>query len=138
MVLIFSSVILLNKIGSLQKRGLCYLYSNYESPYGALLAKTSKVTTKASRLKTFCVETYKSINSIKPSFINEIFTLRVTNRAFCSQYRLNFGIPKVSQVNFGNKSIKYSGNSKIWSSFPPHKKSCKNLKTFKRVTKKLG
>ena len=53
---------------------------------------------KASRLRSLCVEIYKSIKSIKPSFMNEIFRLRATNRAVCSQYRLNLDIPKVNQV----------------------------------------
>ena len=62
---------------------------------------------KASRLRRFCVEIYKSINSINPCFQNEIFILRVTYTAVRSQYRLNLGIPKVNQVNFGNKSKIY-------------------------------
>ena len=35
---------------------------------------------KGSRLKSLCVEIYKSINSINPSFVDEIFRLRVTKR----------------------------------------------------------
>ena len=50
---------------------------------------------KASRLGSICVEIYKSINSINPSFMNECFRLTVTNR-MVSQYRLNLDIPKVS------------------------------------------
>ena len=33
---------------------------------------------KASRLRSLCVEIYKSINSLNPSFMNEIFRLTVT------------------------------------------------------------
>ena len=68
-----SSAKSLNKIGSPQKRALRYLYSDYESPYDTLLAKSGKVTMKASRLKSLCVEIYKSINSINPSFYERIF-----------------------------------------------------------------
>ena len=130
----FSSAKSLNKIESLQKRALCYLYSDYESSYDTLLAKSDKVTVKASRLRRLCVEIYRSINSINPSFMNEIFRLRVTNRMVRSQYRLNLDIPKVNQVSFGNKSIRSFG-PKIWNSLTPHIKSCENLKTFKRVIK---
>ena len=66
--------------------------------------------------------------------MNEMFRLRVTNWAVCSQYRLNFDIPKVNQVSFSNKSIRSFG-PKIWNSLPPHIKSCENLETFKRVIK---
>ena len=89
---------------------------------------------KASRLRGLCVEMYKSINSIIPSFMNEIFRSRVTNRMVCSQSRLNLDIPKVNQVSFGNKSIRSFG-SKIWNSLPSHIKYCENLETFKRVIK---
>ena len=43
-----------------------------------------------------CVEIYKSINSINPPFMNQIFRLRVTNRMVHSQYRLNLEISKVN------------------------------------------
>ena len=93
------------------------------------------MTMKASRLRSLCVEIYKSIiNSINPSFKNELFRLRVTNRTVLSQYRLNLDVPKVSQVSFGNKSIR-SFRPKIWNSLPFHIKSCENLETFKRVIK---
>ena len=50
-----SSAKSLNKIESLQKRALRYLYSNSESTYDTLLVKSGKVTMKSSRLKTLCV-----------------------------------------------------------------------------------
>ena len=84
----FSSAKSLNKVESLQKRALRYLYSDYASPYDTLLAKSGKVTMKARRLRSLCVEICKSINSINPSFMNDIFRLRVTNRMVRSQYRL--------------------------------------------------
>ena len=57
----FSNNKSLNKIESLQKRALHYLYSDYESLYDTLLAKSGKVTMKARRLRSLCVEIYKSI-----------------------------------------------------------------------------
>ena len=134
LVWMFSSAKSLNKIESLQKRALRYLYSDYESPYDTLLAKSGKVTMKASRLRSLCVEIYKSIDAINPLLMNEIFRLRVTNRIVHSQYRLHLDIPRVSQVSFGKKSIRSFG-PKIWNSLPPHIKSCENLETFKRVIK---
>ena len=53
---------------------------------------------KPSILSSLCVEIYKSINSINPSFMNEIFRLKVTNRAVSNQYRLNLDIPKVNKL----------------------------------------
>ena len=62
------------------------------------------------------MQKYKSIN---PSFMSEIFRLRVTNRVVRSPYRLNLDIPKVSQVSIGNKS-KISFEPKIFNSLPSH------------------
>ena len=41
--------------------------------------------------------------------MNEIFRLRVTDRAVRSHYRLNLDIPKVNQVSFANMSIRSLG-----------------------------
>ena len=101
----FSSAKSINKIKSLQKRALRYLYSDYESPYDTILAKSCKASMKPRRSRSPCAEIYKNINSINPPFMNEIFRLRVTNRMVLSQYRLNLDVPKVNQVSYGNKSI---------------------------------
>ena len=66
--------------------------------------------------------------------MNKIFRLRVTNRMFRSQYRLNLDIPKVNQISFDNKSVRSFG-PKVWNSLPPLIKSCENLETSKRVIK---
>ena len=63
---------------------------------------------------------------MNPSFMNEIFRLRVTNIMVRSQHILNLDISKVNQVSFGNKSIRSFG-PKIWDSLPPHIKPCENL-----------
>ena len=71
------------------------------------LSKSSKVNVKASRLtRSLCVEIYKSKNSVKASFMNETFRLRVTNIVPGSQYRLNLDIPKVNQVSLGNQTLR--------------------------------
>ena len=84
----FSSAKSFNKIQSLQKRALRYLYSDYESPYDTFLVKSSKVTMKTSRLRSLCVEIYKSINSVNPSFMKKIFRLRGPGRklGYCGNH----------------------------------------------------
>ena len=72
---------------------------------------------KFSRLRTLCVKIYKCIKPINPSFLNEIFTLRVINRAVRIQNRLNLDIPKINQVSLGNKSLRFF-EPKIWNSVP--------------------
>ena len=113
----FSSAKSLNKVGSLQKRALRFLYEDYVSSYEELLQKASKKTMKVKRLRSLCIEIYKSINNINPTYMNEIFKLRKTSRAVRSNYKLNLDVPTINQVSFGDKSLRYYG-PKTWNSLP--------------------
>ena len=129
----FSSAKSLNKVESLQKRALRFLYDNYDSSYESIL-KIGKSTMNVNRLKSLCIEIFKTLNNINPAFMNEIFELRKTNRAVRNQYKLNLEVPIINQVTFGAKSIRYLG-PKIWNSLPFHIKSSESLTTFKRIIK---
>ena len=74
LVWMFSSAKSLNKVKSLQKRALCFLYEDYVSSYEELLQKAGKETMKVNRLRSLCIEIYKLINNINPMYMNEIFT----------------------------------------------------------------
>ena len=112
----FSSAKSLNKVESLQKRALCFLYGNYVSSYEELLQKAGKETMKVNRLRSLCIEICKLINNINPTYINEIFKLRKISRAVRSNYKLNLDVPTINQVSFGGKSPRYYG-PKICSIF---------------------
>ena len=43
---------------------------------------------KVNRLRSLCIEIYKSINNIEPIYMNEIFKLR-----------------NINQISFGDKSL---------------------------------
>ena len=89
---------------------------------------------EVNRLRYLCIEIYKTINNINPSFIKQIFELKKRNRTVRNQYKLNLNIPKVTQVSYGEKSLRYYG-PKIWNSLPFHIKISENLKTFKDIVK---
>ena len=74
------------------------------------------------RLRFLCVEIYKTINNLNPSFIKQIFELRETNKKIREKYRLNLNISNYNQVTFGKKSLRISG-PKIRNSLPCHIKS---------------
>ena len=103
----FFSAKLLNKVESLQKRALRFLYEDYVSSYEELLRKAGKETMKVNRLKSLCIEIYKSVNNINPTYMNEIFKLRKTSRTVRSNYKLNLDVPTINQVSFGSKSLRY-------------------------------
>ena len=77
---------------------------------------------------------FKTPNDINPSFINDIFKLRMTNRLIREKYKLILEIQKSNQVRFGTKSLGYLG-SKVWNSLPYHIKSSENLTILKTLIK---
>ena len=132
LVWMFPSANSLNKVESLQRRALRFLYEDYVSSYEELLQKAGKVTMKVNRLRSLCIEIYKSINDINPTYMNDIFKLRKTSRAVRSNYKLNLEVPTINQVGCGDESFRYYG-PKIWNSLPFHIKSSEHLEAFKNI-----
>ena len=99
----------LNKVENLQKRALRFLHNDYSSSYEELLKKSGKSTVNVSNYRSLCIEIFKTLNDINPSFIKDIFKLRMTNRPTREKYKLNLEIPKSNQVRFGTKSLRYLG-----------------------------
>ena len=65
--------------------------------------------------------------------MKQIFQLRETNRTVRNQYKLNLNVPKVNQVNYGEKGLGYYG-PKIWNSLPFHVKTSEKLsKTLLKI-----
>ena len=126
----FSRTKSLNKVASLQNRAPCFLYQDYVSSYEELLQKAGKETMKVNRLKSLCIEIYKLINNINPTYMNEIFKLRKISRAVCSNYKLNLDVPTINQFSSGGKSLRYC-SSNIWNSLSFHIKSSENLEALK-------
>ena len=56
-----------------------------------------------SNCRSLCIKIFKTLNDINPSFIKDIFKLRMTNRLTGEKYKLNLEIPKSNQVRFGTK-----------------------------------
>ena len=107
MVPIFSKAQSVNKIENLQKRALRFLYDDLGATYEELLSKGGKSTMNVRRSRTFCVEIYKTLNDLNPSFINNIFKLKINIREIRDKYKLNLDIPKWNQKTFGCKASRY-------------------------------
>ena len=60
-----------NKVESLQKGVLRFVYEGYVSSYEELLQKAGKETMKVNRLRSLCIEIYKLINNVNPTYVNE-------------------------------------------------------------------
>ena len=61
------------------------------------------------RFRTLCVEIYKTLNDLNPSFMNNIFKLKINGREVRDKYKLNLDIPKWNQITFGCKSLTVLG-----------------------------
>ena len=88
------------------------------------------------RLRTLCAEIYKTLNNLNPSFMNNIFKLKVSDREVRDKYKLNLDIPKWNRRTFGYKSLKLL-SPKIWNNLPYYVKSSDNW-YFQKSVKKLG
>ena len=86
LVWMFSSAESLNKVESLQKRTLRFLYDNFDSAYESLLKLAGKSTMNVTRLRSLCIDIFKTLNNIYPVFMNETFELRKTKKAVRNQY----------------------------------------------------
>ena len=85
-----------------------------------------------ARERLLCIKVYKTLNSLNPCFMQELFKLRETNRNFRKKYKLNLNIPGVNQVNCGTKSLR-SFRPKVWSSLPHRVKCAGNLRASEGI-----
>ena len=96
----FSSKRSLSKIKNFRKRVFRFVLDDYTSPYELLLEKPGKPTMNLVRERLLCIEIYKTLNSLNPCSMQELFKLRETNRNVCNKYKLNLDIPVFSQSSY--------------------------------------
>ena len=70
---------------------------------------SGKSTVNVSNYCGLCVEIFKTLNDINPSFRKDVFNLRIMNRPTREKYKLNLEIPKSNQVRFGTKKLRCLG-----------------------------
>ena len=63
----------INKIKSVQKRALRFLFDDYESSYDTPLMKAKKPTMTVQRHRHLCSEMYRTVNGLNPSFMKNVF-----------------------------------------------------------------
>ena len=124
----FSSAQSLNKIANLQKRALRFLLNDYDITYEDLLEKSGYPNMNLRRQRTVSIEIYKTLNKLNPSYMNDIFKLRNTDRLTREKSL------KPNQATFGTRSLRSYG-PKIWNALPYHIKTSDNLNSFKAIIK---
>ena len=63
----------INKIKSVQKRAVRFLFDDYESSYDTPLMKAKKPTMTVQRHRYLCSEMYRTVNGLNPSFMKNVF-----------------------------------------------------------------
>ena len=77
-----------------------------------------------NRLRTLCVEIYKTLKELNPSFYS-----KKTDRHIREQYKLTLYTSSNNQMSNGYNNLHILG-PKIWKKLPYHIKSSENFKTF--------
>ena len=67
-----------------------FLCDDFEASSEDLISKLGKSTMNVRRLRNLCVKIYKTLNDLNPSFMNNIFKLKINSREVRDKYKLNF------------------------------------------------
>ena len=63
------------KIENLHKRALRFMLDDHLSSYERILEKSGKFSINVTRKHELCIEIYKTLNNLNPSFMKETFEL---------------------------------------------------------------
>lgn len=118
----------------IQKRALRFLYNDTVSTYENLLKNSSKSHMNVNRLRSLCIEIFKTMNNSSPLFMKGMFCLNDNGRTVREQNTNNLVVSRKTTATFGTNSLSALG-PKIWNNLPSHLKRCDNLKVFKSMIK---
>ncbi len=106
---------------------------DYESSYEDRLSKCGMSMLEIQRARTLAIEVYKSIHQMTPTYIQEIFNIKIIPYDLRDPCRTV--MPNAKTTTHGPKSLTYEGN-RIWNSLPVHIKGAESLGIFKdRISK---
>ena len=131
----FSSAKSAHKIKKMQERALRFLYNDNNSTYEELLVKSDKCYMHVAHLRNLCIEIYKTMELLNPTFMQYLFHFKLSSRSIRPQrnpYDLHHHRP--NQVNSGTNSLR-SLAPKVWNSLPNDRTSAVNIIVFKRLVK---
>ena len=129
----FSSANSIRMIEKIQERLLRFQLNNFYSTYEELLKIADKSTMLVWRLKSLCLQIYKTINDENPVYMNNIFK-RPCNR-HSSRFPNNLYVSRANQVTYGSKSLNALG-PKVWNELPEAIKASDSIAIFKRNIKR--
>ena len=110
-----------------------FLYNDQLSSYDVLLSKSGRCTMRVFRLKFMCIEIFKTLNKLNPSFMQDIFKVKSSSYSLRGTNSLQHYRP--NQVTFGSNSLRSLG-PQVWNGLSNDMKSAENLNMFKNMLKK--
>lgn len=114
----------------IQERALRFVFKDSHSTYQELLLKGERQSLFRERQKLFCVQVYKILNHLSPSYLNELLELKDNIYLYRDPYLIVQ--PKVNTVKHGILSFRYHA-AKLWNNLPPTIKAAATLKEFKHL-----
>ena len=76
----FASSKCLTEIENLREKALRFMLDDYASSYERILGKSVKFSMDVKRKHKLCIDIYKTLDNLNPSFTKEIFELRLSSR----------------------------------------------------------
>ena len=119
----------IRKIERIQERAFRLLLTDYTSTYNDLIVQMGKSTMSIKRHRTLCLEIFKNLNNLNPSYMKDIF---VKNKRDCSRSPNNLMRFSYKGITYGKNSLRNMGPD-VWNNLPEHFKECNVLSVFKRL-----
>jgi hypothetical protein len=114
----------------IQERALRFLLNDHTSNYNELLQKSGYNTLHLNRLRSIALDVFKCVNSLNPTFLNQLFTMKESERNLRDPSILY--VPRFNKIQYGKKSFSYYG-AHLWNLLPNETKMCCDLNTFKTM-----
>ena len=114
----------------IHKHALKFMLNDFTSDCETLMAKANTSIHEVKRLRSICIEIFKTANDRIAPYIKELFIPRNSTYALRGSHSLS--VPRVNQTTCGLKSIRYQG-PKIWNSFPADFHKASSLKELKSL-----
>ena len=67
----------MQKIERIQERALRFILNDYKLDYESLLVESNDVTMEVKRMRSLCIEVFKTLNGLNPVYMNDIFKLKI-------------------------------------------------------------
>ena len=121
-----------NLTNRIHERALRIAYNDYTSDFQLLLEKDDSVTIHHKNIQALVIEIYKTVKTLNPDFMKEIFSLKPHNYPLRRQ---NLVYPNPRTVYYGLESFGYKG-SQIWSIIPKEIQTSDDISVVKSYISK--